>query len=114
MTGNQNKTIANPKPPGEPQVKGPQMNDRDMVNDALSTVKYLTDSLNVMAREASHEALHQDIMTCLVETHQCQRDLFNLMFQEGWYKLEAEDQQKLDQAFQQFSGYTSQLPYPMQ
>lgn len=104
-------TIKNPKPPYEPQVKGPAMNDRDRLNDLLATEKYLTDSFNVSAREASHQALHQDIMTVLNETHQCQYDLYQMMFRKGHYKLEAEEQQKLDQTFQQFSNYSSQFPY---
>lgn len=112
---NQNMNIIkNPKPANEPQVKGPQMNDRDFLNDVLATEKYLTDSFNVAVREASHDSLHQDFMTILTETHQAQRDAFNLMFQKGWYKLEAEEQQKLDQSYQQFSNYSSQFPFPIQ
>lgn len=115
MNQNQNQnpmTIQNPKPPGEPQVKGPEMNDRDRINDILALEKYLTDSFNVSAREASHPALHQDIMTILNETHQCQYELFEVMFRNGYYKLEAAQQTELDQAYQQFSGYSSQFPYP--
>ncbi|KIL40978.1 hypothetical protein SD70_10170 [Gordoniibacillus kamchatkensis] len=104
-------TIQNPKPPYEPQVKGPEMTDRDRLNDILALEKYLTDSFNVSAREASHLSLHQDIMTVLNETHQCQYDMFQMMFRKGHYKLEAEQQTKLDQAYQQFSGYMSQFPY---
>ncbi|WP_425262664.1 spore coat protein [Paenibacillus thermotolerans] len=104
--------IKNPKPPYEPKVKGPELNDRDRVNDILALEKYLTDSFNVSAREASHRSLHQDIMTVLNETHQCQYEMFELMFRKGHYKLEAEQQQKLDQAYGQFSGYSSQFPYP--
>ncbi|MBD2870874.1 spore coat protein [Paenibacillus sp. IB182493] len=112
MSQNQgSQTIKNPKPANEPQVKGPELNDRDRVNDILATEKYLTDSFNVSAREASHTALHQDIMTILNETHQCQYELFELMFRKGHYKLEAEQQNKLDQHYQQFSGYSSQFPY---
>ncbi|NGQ95210.1 spore coat protein [Brevibacillus sp. SYP-B805] len=103
--------IANPESGQLPQVKGPQMNDRDFLNDGLSTCKYLTDSLNVAVREASHQQLHADMMQILNETHQSARELYNLMFQKGWYKLEAEQQQKLDQAYQQFSGYATQFPY---
>lgn len=103
--------IKNPKPANEPQVKGPEMNDRDRLNDILATEKYLTDSFNIAVREASHDELHQDLMQILSETHQAGRDLFNLMFQKGWYKLEAEEQQKLDQTFQQFSNYSTQFPY---
>jgi spore coat protein CotF len=87
------------------------MNDRDFVNDGLSTCKYLTDSLNIAVREASHEQLHNDLLQILQETHNSTRTLFNLMFQKGWYKLEAEDQQKIDKAYQQFSNYSTQFPY---
>jgi len=107
---NQN-TIANPQSGQLPKVKSPQMNDRDFINDALSTSKYLAESLNVAVWEASHQQLHTELLSILNETHQSARNMYNLMFQKGWYKLEAEDQQKLDQAYQQFSGYSSQFPY---
>lgn len=103
--------IKNPKPANEPKLKGPEMNDRDRINDVLAMEKYLTDSFNISAREASHSALHQDVMTVLNETHQCQYELFQLMFQKGHYKLEAEQQQTLDKAYQQFSNYSTQFPY---
>nr|WP_096180830.1 spore coat protein [Effusibacillus lacus] len=103
--------IKNPKLPNEPQVKGPEMNDRDRINDVLATEKYLTDSINVATREASHNSLHQTYMQILQETHQCQRQIFNKMFEKGHYSLEAEEQQKLDKAYQQFSNYSTQFPY---
>ncbi|UOF91638.1 spore coat protein [Fodinisporobacter ferrooxydans] len=109
----QNNVIKNPKPANEPQVKGPELNDRDRLNDILATEKYLTDSFNVAAREASHDLLHQDIMLILNDCHRAARDVYNLMFENGWYKLEAEQQQKLDQMNQQFNGYTTQFPYPL-
>ena len=108
---NQQRIIANPQTGQLSTVKGPEMNDRDFVNDGLSTCKYLTDSLNSAVREASHVQLHGELMQILTETHQSARDLYNLMFQHGWYKLEAEEQQKIDQAYQQFNGYSSQFPY---
>lgn len=112
MNQNQGNMINNPKPVSEPKQKTPEMNDRDFINDILATEKYLTDSLNVFAREASHSSLHADVMTILNETHQCQRDAFELMFEMGHYKLEAEEQQKLDQAHKQFQNYANtQLPY---
>lgn len=106
-----NNQIANPQTGQLPKVKGPEMNDRDFINDGLSTCKYLTDSLNIAVREASHEELNSDMLRILMETHQSSRELFNLMFKNGWYKLEAEEQQKLDQAYKQFSNYSTQFPY---
>jgi spore coat protein CotF len=104
---NQNQ-IQNP----ETQVlKTPQMNDRDFLNDMLTTEKYMTSSYSVFLHEASHQQLYQDMMNIFTETQNCQRELFNLMFKKGWYKLEAADPQKLQQAYQQFQGYTNQFPY---
>lgn len=114
QTGSNSQTIKNPKPSYEQQVKTPAMNDRDRLNDILAMEKYLTDSFNVSVREASHPALHQDMLAILTETHDCQYELFELMFRKGHYKLEAEQQTKLDQAYQQFNGYQSQFPYPQQ
>jgi spore coat protein CotF len=114
MPNQQNQTsnqIANQQSGQLPKVKGPEMNDRDFINDGLSTCKYITDSLNIAVREASHDQLHGELFQILTETHQSCRDLYKLMFQQGWYKLEAEEQQKLDQAYQQFTNYSSQYPY---
>ncbi|WML47040.1 spore coat protein [Neobacillus sp. PS3-34] len=104
---NQQK-IQNP----ESQIpKTPQMNDRDFINDLLAQEKYLTTSYSIAMHEASHDGLYQDIMAIFSETEKCQRDLYNLMFKKGWYKIEAAEQQKLQQSYQQFQGYTNQFPY---
>ncbi len=102
---NQKNVIQNPQTPGQTQNSSPEMSDRDRLNDCLSSCKWMTDNLNIMAREASHRALHQDVLTILQETHQSARDTFNLMFELGHYKLEIEDAQKIQQAQQQFQNY---------
>jgi|SRR5579875_645383 len=108
---NQQNQIQNPKPANEPQVKGPQLNDRDRLNDILATEKYLTDSFNIAAREASHQQLHNDILQILTETHQAARQAYELMFRKGWYSLTAAEQQELSQTAQQFGNYSTQFPY---
>jgi spore coat protein CotF len=96
----------------ETQVpKTPQMNERDFLNDVLATEKYMTTSYSVFLHEASHQQLYEDMLTIFTETQNCQRELYNLMFRKGWYKLEPADQQKLEQSYQQFQGYTNQFPY---
>ncbi|KKI93387.1 hypothetical protein WQ54_03885 [Bacillus sp. SA1-12] len=108
MDNNQSK-IQNPATQVQ---KNSQMNDRDFVNDLLSTEKYMTGSYSTALNEASHQALYQDILTITNETQQAQRDLYNLMFKNGWYSLEAADTQKLQQSYQQFSNYIGQQsPY---
>lgn len=111
MHQQQQNMIQNPAMPNEPQTKTPEMNDRDILNDCLSTCKYITDGLNVMALEASHKALYQDVVNMLTETHGCARDLFNVMFEQGHYAFEAAEEQKIQQAEQQFKNYAqNQFP----
>lgn len=108
----QQTTVKNPKSPNQPQTKTPQMNQRDVLNEILATEKYLTDSFNVFAREASHIELHSDLRLILDETHNCARNLFNVMFQKGFYKMETAPQQQIQKIWDQFSNYLySQSPY---
>ncbi|WP_226580293.1 spore coat protein [Halobacillus litoralis] len=108
---NQNQKIQNPET-NVPQT--PQMNERDFINDQLTTEKYMTASYNIALNEASNQTIYQDLATIFKETQDCQRNLYNLMFKNGWYGLEQEETQKLDQAYQKFSGYQTQFPYPLQ
>lgn len=102
------KKIQNPE---MPVPKTPQMSERDFLNDQLTTEKYMTNSYSVGLNELSNNQLYLDISSIFNETQNCQREVYNVMFRKGFYSLEAADQQKLEQTYQQFSGYTSQFPY---
>ncbi len=113
MPNQQQNMIKNPQSNLLPEVKSAGINDRDTLNFALSQEKYITDNLNVFAREAGHRQLHNDVMRIFNETHAMTRELFDLMFRKGWYTLEPDQPQKMAQTYQQFSRYSSQFPYPM-
>ncbi|WP_349408417.1 spore coat protein [Pseudalkalibacillus sp. SCS-8] len=100
-------TIQNPQT-NTPQT--PDMNDRDFINDILATEKYMTDAYSTAMNEASHQALYQDISAIAKETQECQRNLFNVMFQKGWYSFDQAQPQALQQDYQKFTGYKQQLP----
>lgn len=102
--------IAMPESGILPQVKGPEMNDRDYVNDILAFEKYISNGYNVGLNEAQNPKLHMQIQNILNDVHRCQFDLFNLMFQNGWYKMKAADKQEVSQAHNQFSNYKTQFP----
>ena len=91
--------------------KTPRMNDRDFATDLLSMEKYMTASYNNALNEASHQGLYQDLLSIFNETQNEQREIFNLMFRKGWYKLEEADQQKMQQSYQNHQEYSSQFPY---
>ncbi|MEJ9228490.1 spore coat protein [Peribacillus butanolivorans] len=104
---NQNK-VQNPE---SPVAKTPQMNDRDFINDMLATEKYFCNSLSVALHEMSNHALFHDIFSVSKENQEMQRELYNLMFEKGWYSLEKAQPNSLSQTYQQFSGYKNQFPY---
>jgi hypothetical protein len=96
-----------------PQVKGPQMNDRDYLNDVLATEKYLTYGYNTSLNEFSHRELYDAVKQILMDTHDAQRTCFEQMFNLGWYKLPQEEMSTVALAYQQFQNYKGQFPYPM-
>lgn len=104
---NQNQNQNQIKNPKTKVPKTPQMNDRDFANDVLMTEKYMTDAYSTALNEMSHEPLYRDLQAIYNETQDCQRNLFNVMFQKGWYKFEAEDGQKLQNTHKQFYNYTT-------
>ncbi len=102
--------IAMPQTGQLPQVKGPEMNDRDWINDVLSCAKHLTVNYNIALNEMQCPKLHEDVQQILNDTHQVQWDAFNLMFQKGWYKMKAADQQEIMKKKTQFTDYKTQFP----
>lgn len=100
------QTVKNPE---TPHAETPQLNDRDILNDALSTEKYLCGSYLTAMNEASHDALYQVIFTQFKDTSKQQRSFYDLLFTHGWYTLSPADTQEIKQASQQFEGYKQQL-----
>ncbi len=91
-------------------TRGPEMNDRDRLQDLLSMEKYMATGYNIGLSEAQRPALIQLLFSMLNETHQLQKQVFDVMFQKGWYKMKAASPQEMTQLKTQFSEYTSQIP----
>lgn len=100
------KTIKNPQ---TPYPETPELNDRDILSDALATEKSLCHSYHSAMQEASHDALYQMIFSQLRDTSKQQRNFYDLMFVHGWYVLTPSTAQEIQQAVQQFQGYKQQL-----
>jgi len=103
-------TIAMPKPSSEPQVKGPEFNDRDLINDILAMEKYLTNGFNTGLNEMQNPKLQETIRNVLMETHQIQYQIYDEMWKRGWYKVKAADKQEVSQTYEQFNNYKTQFP----
>lgn len=95
-----------------PTVKDASINDRDRLQDLLAQEKYLTSGYNMAMIEASHDALWDVIKQNSDACHQMQRQVYNLMFKKGWYKLPVASAQTVTHTFQQFVQYKTQFPFP--
>lgn len=77
--------------------------DRDMLQDALSSQKFVADGYNSYANECATPSVKTDFMNILKEEHQMQYDVFSEMQKRGWYPTEPADQNKINQAKQKYS-----------
>ncbi len=93
-----------------PKEKGPELNDRDRINDILAFEKYLSNGYNVGLNEAQNPKLHKEVQNILISVHDAQYKLFNLMFEKGWYKMPAADKEEISNTHKQFSNYSTQFP----
>ncbi|MFD0697301.1 spore coat protein [Paenibacillus sp. GCM10027628] len=102
--------LAMPQSGQLPQVKGPEMNDRDFINEILTHEKYLSASYNTGLLEMQNPKLHTTVQSILSDTHNSQFQIFDQMFQKGWYKMKVADQQEIQQVKTQFTNYQTQFP----
>ncbi len=78
--------------------------DREIMNDALISQKFLTDDYNIFAGECSTPAVYNDFMTILAEEHQIQNEVFQEMSKRGWYQTQPAEQQKINEAKTKFAA----------
>ena len=71
--------------------------DREMMDDALSSQKFVTDGYNSFANECATPALLSEFINLLDEEHQIEHDVFAEMQKRGWYTTEPADQNKVNQ-----------------
>jgi hypothetical protein len=97
---------------GLPQTRDSNVNDRDRMQDLLSTEKYLTNSYDTFMNEASHDALFQVIKQNHSKCQDLQRQIYTTMFAKGWYKLAVADAQSVADAYNKAVQSKSQFPFP--
>ena len=86
------------------QINTNQFGDKEMMDDALSSQKFITEGYNTFANECATPALKTDFMNILNEEHQIQHELFMEAQKRGWYQVEAADQNKVTQAKQKYKA----------
>ncbi len=80
------------------------MQDKELLDDVLSSQKFITDIYNSYANECATAGIRDDMLTILREEHDIQADIYNEMSMRGWYQAQPAEQQKIDQAKQKFQS----------
>lgn len=78
---------------------GVELNDKDYMNSILSTLKEMVKNYTVALTEASNETLYSEYKSMFDEYSSLQREVYELMFKFGWYKLEKAESNKLTEKY---------------
>ena len=80
------------------------MEDRDIMEKELLVIKGVCDLYLHGSIESTTAEVHCAFKEALNETLNIQNKIYNLMAEKGWYKAETAEQQKINQAKQNFTA----------
>lgn len=73
--------------------------DKAIATNLLINLKHMKGLFNTFTQESSNESLYSEINSLYEEVSSMQRCLFELMNQQGWYKMQAEEKTKVSKAY---------------
>lgn len=80
----------------------PKLTDQDIAQCLLKDEKFTCDMINSSILESSSDNLRRDWMTCLQNSQQMQKRIYDTMSQKGWYSPQKADMQQMSQVEHQF------------
>ena len=83
--------------------QGMQFADKDILQLALNESKHAAETLNASILESSNEQLRRDYMTILGDIYNQQKQIFDMMQQKGYYKMQNASEQEISQAQSKFN-----------
>ena len=101
-----NNKICNPK---TEVPSGKALNDKDYMNCLLSSLKEMVKNYSTVLTEASNEELYTSYKSMFDNYIAMQREVYELMFRNGWYSLEKAEMQKIDSKIQMLNQELSDL-----
>ena len=75
------------------------MNDKDYLNSLLSCLKEMTKNFATAMTEASNDHLYEKYEEMFEDVSEMQREVYEVMFQNGWYVLEKADTNKITKKY---------------
>ena len=101
------KKVGNPKTP----IKETQeMNDKDYLNAVLELEKNMSNNYSIALSEASNNILYNEFFDMFEDTKDMAREIYDVLFQKGWYQLEEENCTKINEKISAMEEELKQLP----
>lgn len=88
---------------------GKAFNDKDYINTLLSSLKEMVKNYATAMTEASNENLYNSYKSMFDSYISLQREVYEIMFRNGWYCLEKAETQKISNKVQMLSQELSDL-----
>lgn len=98
--------ISNPK---TEVPTGKSLNDKDYLNCLLNSLKEMVRNYAIVLTEASNENLYNNYKEMFDNYSKLQREVYELMFYNGWYSLEKAEVQKISSKIQMLSQEITDL-----
>lgn len=80
------------------------MDEKNLMNDLLSSQKFLTSAYNLAITESASDQLRRDFLNIYQEEQNNLKTLFDVMHARGWYPLDTASPQDVAKVRQQFQG----------
>ena len=82
----------------------PTFSDKDRLQDALASQKFITENYTTFANECVTKNVRDAFMSILNEEHCIQNEIFTEMQSRGWYQVQPAETQKIEQTRQKFAN----------
>ncbi len=101
-----NNTVSNIK---KEVPSNTSLNDKDYLTCVLETLKNNVNNYSYALNEASNDYLYFKIKEIFDEASKMQREVYNLMFKNGWYSLCKEDEVKVKEKHSDLTNKINEL-----
>ena len=85
------------------------MREEDILNDILLSEKTISNNYSVAINEMSNKYLYKKVMSIFEDTKNIARDIYNLMFEKGWYTVSVEEDKKIEKSYNKYNNKLNEL-----
>lgn len=86
-----------------------QYSEKDIATNLLVTLKHMKYEYNTFTQEASNEELFNEIDALYDCISTQQRNVFEMMSAQGWYKMTPDSEKNISKAYTKYSNSESEL-----